>query len=231
MSKAVVRTLLRAGAGVVAALCCLAPGQVAAADLPEPVPVPPLPAIDPSGVGAGSAPLVPVPPGCAAPGREQAVFVGTLEARDATTARFAIERVRSGSVDGFALDGRIDVYFGDEVRFLGEGTSYIVGAGIDVERRALVSTVREPAPLFGGSEVAGITTGASECPTIDDPMRTLHVDGSDVESGVLAPLRGNGGMVLRAILQPLGAALLVLLGLVAVKHLLFALGRSLRDLR
>jgi hypothetical protein len=32
------------------------------------------------------------------------------------------------------------------------------------------------------------------------------------------------------ILAPVGAALLVLLGLVVVKHLFFALGRSLRDL-
>lgn len=231
MSTAGSRALLRFGAVVVAAVCCFAPGHAAAGDLPEPVPVPPLPAIDPTAVSAGSDRLVSVPPGCASPGREQAVFIGTLEMRDATTARFAVERVRAGSVEGFALDGRIDVYFGDEVRFLGEGTTYIVGAGIDVDRRALVSTVRESAPLFGGSEVAGITTGAGDCPTFDDPVRTLNIDGSDVESGVFAPLRGNGGMVLRAILQPLGAALLILLGLVAVKHLLFALGRSLRDLR
>jgi hypothetical protein len=33
------------------------------------------------------------------------------------------------------------------------------------------------------------------------------------------------------VLQPLGAALLVMLGLVAMKHLVFALGRTLRDLR
>ena len=228
--KVVARAVLH-GAVLVAATCALAPASASAGDLPDPVPVPPLPAIDQAAATAGSEPLVPIPAGCAAPEREHAVFVGTLELRDASTARFAIERLRAGSVDGFALDGRIDVYYGDEVRYLTDGATYIVGVGIDPERRALVSTVREPAPLFGGSEVAGVTAGAGECPTIDDPVRTIHVDGSAVESGVLAPLRGNGGMVARAILQPVGVAVLILLGLVAVKHLLFALGRSLRDLR
>lgn len=208
----------------------LAPLSAAAGDLPDPVPVPALPSIDAT-TGAASERLIPVPAGCAAPSVEQAVFVGTLVVRDATTARFTVDRVRSGTIDGFSLGGRIDVYYGDEVRFLVEGAQYIVGAGVDVDRRALVSTVREPAPIFGGNEVAGVNSSEVACPSIDDPVRTLNIDGSDVESGVLTPLSGKGSMLLRAVLQPLGAALLVLLGLVAMKHLVFALGRTLRDLR
>jgi hypothetical protein len=58
----------------------------------------------------------------------------------------------------------------------------------------------------------------------------LLLDGTSVESGVLTPLRDAERQMLRAVLAPVGVAFLVLLGLVAVKHLFFALGRSLRDL-
>ncbi len=237
VNRSVALLLLRRLAVVLSgsvAVLGLAPLSVAAGDLPDPVPVPVLPAIDTTSGGAsGGAPtrIIPLPAGCAAPPIEQAVFVGTLALRDATTARFTVDRLRSGSLEGFALGGQVDVVFGDEVRFLVDGAQYIVGTGIDVERRALVSTVREPAPIFGGSEVAGVNASEVTCPTIDDPVRTLNIDGSDVESGVLAPLDGKGWMVLRAVLQPLGAALLVVLGLVVMKHLMFALGRTLRDLR
>jgi hypothetical protein len=237
VNRSVVLPLLRrlavAASGLVAALG-VAPSTVAAGDLPDPVPVPVLPAIDAASGGAsGGTPtrIIPLPAGCAAPPIEQAVFVGTLALRDATTARFTVDRLRSGSLEGFALGGQVDVVFGDEVRFLVDGAQYIVGAGIDVDRRALVSTVREPTPIFGGSEVAGVNSSEVACPTIDDPVRTLNIDGSDVESGVLAPLDGKSWMLLRAVLQPLGAALLVVLGLVVMKHLVFALGRTLRDLR
>jgi hypothetical protein len=50
---------------------------------------------------------------------------------------------RDAAIEGFALGGQVDVYFGDEVRFLVDEAQYIVGTGIDVERRALVSTVRD----------------------------------------------------------------------------------------
>lgn len=237
VSRSVALPLLRrlavVASGMVAVLG-LAPPLVAAGDLPDPVPVPVLPAIDTTSGGASggvATRIIPLPAGCAAPPIEQAVFVGTLALRDATTARFTVDRLRSGSLEGFALGGQVDIVFGDEVRFLVDGAQYIVGTGIDAEQRALVSTVREPAPIFGGSEVVGVNSSEVACPTIDDPVRTLNIDGSDVESGVLAPLDGKGWMLLRAVLQPLGAALLVVLGLVVMKHLVFALGRALRDLR
>ena len=229
VALSLLRRLAVAASGMVAVLG-LAPLSAAAGDLPDPVPVPVLPAIDAT-TDAASSRIIPLPAGCAAPPIEQSVFVGTLALRDATTARFTVDRLRSGSLEGFALGGQVDVYFGDEVRFLVDGAQYIVGTGVDVDRRALVSTVREPAPIFGGSEVAGVNSSEVACPTIDDPVRTLNIDGSDVESGVLAPLSGKTWMVLRAVLQPLGAALLVVVGLVALKHLVFALGRTLRDLR
>ena len=192
------------------------------------VPVPSLPPI--AAPDAVSTRLVPVPAGCAAPPVEQVVFVGTLVLADAATARFTVDSVRSGSTAGFEVGGLIDVRYGDEVRFLDTDTAYIVGAGIDPATQVLSSAVRAPSPLFGGNEIAGIDDSDVDCPRLGDPVRTLLADGSSVESGVLTPLRDAKGDILRAILQPVGVAFLVLLGLVAVKHLVFALGRSLRDL-
>lgn len=196
--------------------------------LPEPVPVPSLPPIeDPAAV---SARLIPVPAGCAVPAPEQVVFVGTMVVHDAATARFAIEQVRAGSVEGYAKGGLVDVRYGDEVRFLDVDQQYIVGAGTEAATPGLVSSVRGPAPLFGGNEVAGLDNSDVACPRVENPVRTLLADGTSVESGVLTPLKDARTEVVRAVAEPVAVAFVVLLGLVAVKHLVFALGRSLRDL-
>lgn len=225
MRSARVRALL---AGAVAVAAVAAPRVALAEDLPDPLPVPSLPPIDDP--AAVSSRLVPVPAGCAAPAIEQVVFIGTMVLNDATTARFAIDSVRSGSVDGFAVGGLIDVRYGDEVRFLDRDEVYIVGAAVDPELGVLASAVREPAPLFGGNEIAGVDDSDVDCPQVESPVRTLRADATNVESGVLSPLADAKGDLVRAVLQPVGVAFLVLLGLVIVKHLLFALGRSLRDL-
>lgn len=204
------------------------PAVAFAGDLPEPVPVPSLPPIEEP--ETESARLVPVPSGCLAPEVEQTVFIGKLLIADAVTGRYEVEQVPSGSIEGFSVQQMIDVRYGDEVRFLHVGQRYIVGAGIDPDLGVLASTVRAPAPLFGGNEVAGVDDGDVDCPSIGSPIRTVLVDGSSVETGVLTPLQDAEKKILRAILAPVGVAFAVLLGLVIVKHLLFALGRSLRDL-
>ncbi len=207
-------------------------GSAAAGSLPEPVPVPvPVPTLPPiEDQGAESSRLIPVPAGCTAPAVEQVVFIGKMIINDAVTGRFEVEQVLSGSIEGFSVAGMIDVRYGDEVRFLAVGQRYIVGAAVDSEVRVLASTVRAPAPLFGGNEIAGADDADVDCPRVDTPVRTLLLDGSSVETGVITPLKDADKRILRAILAPVGAAFLVLLGLVIVKHLFFALGRSLRDL-
>ncbi len=196
--------------------------------LPEPVPVPPLPPIaEPDAV---SARLVPVPPGCATPEPAHVVFVGTLVANDSQTGRFEVDQVRAGSLEGMSVGGLVDVRYGSEVRFLDLDGQYIVGARVDPDARVLRSTVREPAPLFGGNEIVGLDSADLQCPRLEDPVRTLTLDATSVESGVLTPLKEARTEMVRAVLEPAGVALLVLLGLVVVKHLFFALGRSLRDL-
>ena len=196
----------------------------------ELAPVEPIPSLPPiEDPNALSSPLVPIPAGCPTPREEQAVFVGTLVVHDEATARFVVGRVRSGTLAGFTVAGLVDVRYGDEARFLDAGTTYLVGAGIDERTGLLSSTVRAPAPLFGGNEVAGVSATDLVCPTIDDPVRTLLLDGTNVESGVATPIIDAKREVLRAILQPIGVALLVVIGLASLKLLVFAAGRSIRD--
>jgi hypothetical protein len=92
-----------------------------------------------------------------------------------------------------------------------------------------VSTVREPLPLFGGDAVVGINQSDVQCVAESQPVRTLLPDGSAVDTGVLAPLRGNSASLAGAVARPVAIAFAILLGLVLLKHLVFAIGRSLRD--
>lgn len=238
---------------VVAGLACVVPATAAPPDDTGPVDSVPdessetIPADDIDDVGPAtppifgapplipgqqvvSAPLIPVPAGCAAPDPARVVFVGTLLMADTTTGRFAIERVLAGSPDGYAAGRIIDVRYGIDARFLEPDNRYIVGAGVQRNTGVLISKVREDAPLFGGDAVIGLDDTDVECPRLEDPMRTLLADGTSVDSGVFTPLQKAKGAMLWAILRPLGVAFLVLLGLVVLKHLLFAMGRSVRDL-
>lgn len=187
--------------------------------------------LDPSnGLPAAQGPLVVPPAGCVSPAPPVAVFEGEIVAAVRDTARFQVRRVLAGSLQGYQVGDLVDVRYGDETRFLSIGSQYVVGAGASAEDGALVSTVREPAPLFGGDAVVGADDSDVDCPLIDEPVRTLLPDGSSVDTSVLSPLRGNESSLAGAVLRPLGIAFAVLLALVIVKHLLFAMGRALRDL-
>jgi hypothetical protein len=230
--------------GLVAGWCAIGvllslPSAVQAGTTVPPTTVPPAGgpptastvAVDPStGLPVAQGPLVVLPAGCVAPAPPVAVFEGVITDAVATTARFQVTRLLAGSLEGYRFGDLVDVRFGDETRFLDVGTAYVVGAGASAVDGALVSTVREAAPLFGGDAVVGLNDNDVDCPTLDDPVRTLLSGGASVDTGVLAPLRGNTKSLFGAVLRPIGIALLVLLGLVLVKHLLFATGRALRDL-
>ncbi len=177
-----------------------------------------------------SGPLIPVPPGCSAPAPAVAVFIGVMTARDPTTVRFQIESVRAGSVDGYARGRLIDVRYGNDARFLTSNTRYIVGVGFDDAAGVLFSKVRQPAPLFGGDAVIGLDDGDVVCPRVEDPVRTLTAPGLPVDSGLFAPLQRAKVSIISALLRPLAVGFLILVGLVLLKTLIFAGGRSLRDL-
>ncbi len=173
-----------------------------------------------------NAPLVIVPAGCVAPAPARAVFVGTLVDSVPNTARFSVDQVRAGSLDGFAVGGQVDVDYDDETRFLDIGETYLVGVGIDPVTDRLSSKVREPAPLFGGNDVIGVDDTDVLCPEIGDPIRTVFPDGSSVETGVFSPLAENRSEVVRALALPAVVAFAILLGLAALKAAIAGIGRG-----
>jgi hypothetical protein len=187
--------------------------------------VPP-PIVDPLVV---SSPLVVVPADCVAPQAPTAVFLGTLAAADLTTARFAVEQIRAGSLDGYAVNTIVDVRYDDDIRFLRNGQQYLVGAARDPISGVLRSKVRVPAPLFGGDAVIGINDTDVRCPRVEDGVTTLLADGTGVDTGVLAPLKTAKRSLLRAIFKPLALAFGLLVMLAAMKLLIFAMVRAVRE--
>jgi energy-converting hydrogenase Eha subunit E len=168
---------------------------------------------------AGPVPLVPVPAGCPAPQAADVVFVGTMTGKDdiTQTVRFRIDQLRAGSAGPWAMDGQIDIRYGEDYRFLVEGAQYLVGAGLDPAYGALSSTVRPAEPTFGGNDVIGVDDTAVVCPVIDDPIRTLNVDGTSVDSGVLSLLFDDRRLLLATIAVPTALALAALLALVVLR--------------
>ena len=179
-------------------------------------------------VAVPSAPLLAVPPGCAVPPAPATVFVGTVIARDASTARFHVDQVRAGSTARWEVSSQIDVRYGNEARFLGVNEQYLVGAAPDATTALLSSKVAERTPLFGGSSVIGLNESGTDCPLVEDGVRTLHVDGTSIDSGVFSSLRNSKGELVDAVLRPVAWAFLILLTLVAMKHLLFGFVRGMR---
>ena len=190
--------------------------------------------VDPSSTTLPPAlgPLVVIPAGCVTPEPALAVFSGTILAVDdpahPTTARFQVDRVLAGDLQGYLIAGATDVRYGSEARFLTVGSEYIVGVRPDAGTGVLASAVREEAPLFGGDAVIGANDSDTDCPRVQDPARTIFPDGTSVDTAVLAPLKGHGSELMGALLKPLAIALLVLIVLVLLKHLAFAIGRDLR---
>jgi len=226
--------------GAVGVLLAVAPAS-AGTDTTEPLPddtapgstiaVPDIAPPADGGLPAANGPLVPVPAGCAAPAPAVFVFVGRISAVSATAARFEVDRVLAGSAEDWQVAaGLVDVVYGDDQRFLDVGADYVVGAAADPAIGGLRSAVRAPEPMFGGDAVIGMNDSDVECPVLEDPVRTLRLDGVAVDSGVLTPLDGQGPRLARAVLLPLGVAFVILVALVLLKQTVFAVGRSLRDL-
>jgi len=179
-------------------------------------------------LAAAPPPLVPVPAECAAPVPAVVVFRGTVLESVNTTTRFRIERILHGDAGGRSAGSIVDVRYGDETRFLEPGADYVVGAGSDASSGALYSAVAEPAPSFGGDAVVGLDDSTVDCPRLEDPVRTLHADGTRIDTGVLSPLSGSGRDLVLAVLWPLAGAFLVLLAVVAVKQAVAAIVSSAR---
>ncbi len=151
------------------------------------------------------------------------MFVGLMLAKDARTARFRLEQVRAGSAVGYAVTDLIDVRFDDDVRFLTSNEEYLVGAAPLDGNLVLASKVRDAKPLFGGNAVIGINNNTVECPTVDDPVRTLRVDGTPIDSGVFRGLKGAKRDLLLAVVIPVVWAFLIVMVLVLFRWILMAM--------
>ena len=160
-------------------------------------------------------------------------FVGTAVAKDFEKVRFEIVQLRAGSITGYSIDGLVDVLYFDDAKFVDLDVDYLVGARFDPGFGVLVSTVRPAEPLFGGNDVIGLNDTDVECPTIDDPVRTVLPDGTSVDSGVISPLLDDKKTLLATLGVPTAIAFAALIGLVFLRkgwHLflkgIFELGRA-----
>jgi hypothetical protein len=147
--------------------------------------------------------------------------------------RFQIDEVRAGNAAPFAVDGVIDVRYGPDSKYLEIDEQYLVSAAVDPDLGQLASKVSPATPLFGGNDVIGVEDSAVDCPTLDDPVQTLHVDGTPVESGVVTPMFQDTKVLLATLGVPLVIVFAVLIGLVILRILwrwamsgVFALGRA-----
>jgi hypothetical protein len=206
--------------GAVALWSAIGAGLVSAApppDDPPPVTLPPENAPPEPGVQPDS--LIPVPVGCPVPDPAAVVFTGTMIGKDDVTrvVRFRIDQVRAGSAEPWAVNGLIDVRYGPDYRFLSEGDQYLVGVGLDPVYGVPASTVRPPEPTFGGNDVVGVDDLAVDCPTLDDPVRTLQVDGTSIDSGVLSLMTEDRRLLLATLAVPTMIVFAVLLALVVLR--------------
>jgi len=214
-------------------------GLAAAVVVPAPAAAgtePPVPPPDQEFVTDPSA-LIQIPVGCPAPDPADVAFVGTVLAKDEFvekgTVRYQIDQVRSGNASPFSLDGVIDVRYGPDSQYLDIGEQYLVSAAVDASIGTLASKVSPDAPLFGGDAVVGLEDTEVVCPIVDDPVNTINLDGSPVETGLFSPLLADKGVLLATILVPAAIVGAVLIGLVLLRRLfdvgfrgIFALGRA-----
>lgn len=171
-------------------------------------------------------PLVPVPVGCTAPLMPHIVFIGTVTDRDYRSVRFEIETIRSGVAAPFAMGNQIDVRFGLDTQYLDDGERYLVAAVVDPDLGLLVSRVTDKIENFGGDEVIGVSETDVDCPLFEDPMRTLHVDGTPIEGNLLQPMLDSKVRILGALVIPFAVAVGVVFLLAMFRLSLAGLYRS-----
>jgi hypothetical protein len=167
-----------------------------------------------------------VPAGCDQPITPAATFLGVVVTRDdqfapdARSARFKVSKLEQGSLDGYELNGLVDVDFGTDYRYLTIGEAYLVTTEIDAETQRLSSRAKPEAPLFGGDQVVGINDRSDDlvCPEIVDPIITVYPSGQTIDTGVFTPLFAAKRSALERIVRPVVIALAVLALLVFIKR-------------
>ena len=151
-----------------------------------------------------------VPEGCPLAPVAQAVFVGIIAALDPVAAVFTVTQVRAGTLDGYINANSVEVRYGRDVKYLEKNQTYIVGVALDSVTSKLSSTIRDSNELFGGAEVVGSNV---RCPKFEAAARTLHDDGTSIDSGLFITVFDQPVRLLAALVLP---TLLVFLGLLAL---------------
>lgn len=174
-------------------------------------------------------PLIPVPVGCKAPRMPHIVFIGSVVERDYRTIRFEIEQIRNGRGAPFASGNLIDVRYGLDAQYLHDDERYLVSAVVDPDLGLLVSRASDPIEHFGGDEVIGVSETDVDCPVYENPLRTLHIDGTPIEVNMLRPFLDAKVRILGALLIPFAVALGVVFLLAMFRLSLAALYHSVVD--
>ena len=174
----------------------------------------------------GRQPLVDVPVGCPIQPLPDVVFVGTAVDSDYRTVRFRVDQVRAGDIGQFASQGLVDVRYGIDAKYLDDGDQFLIGALYDSTIQSLRSRVKPESQTFGGDEIIGATESELVCKPVADPMRTMHTDGSSIDSGVLSPFFGNRDGLLRSLLVPIAVVCLAVFALAAFRWFLTGIGRG-----
>lgn len=169
-----------------------------------------------------SAPLIQIPSGCPTPDVAMVIFVGQLVIKDRHTARYQVIQVRAGNADSYTVSRLIDIRYDNETQYLNVGDRFLVGAKQGDGGR-LVSKVQATDLLFGGNAVIGLSDKNQDCPVLDDQIRTLHTDGTDVETSLFAGLSGSKKSIVLAFGRPLLVVFAVILALVLLRWLFTAI--------
>jgi len=174
-------------------------------------------------------PLVPVPVGCTAPPLPHIVFVGKVVDHDFRSVRFRIEQIRAGQAAPFASDDKIDIRYGLDAQYLRDGERYLVSAPVDEDLGLLVSRVTPIVENFGGDEVIGVSESDVNCPAFENPVKTLHLDGTPVEANKLKPFFDSKVRLLGAVVVPIAVAMGVIFLLATFRLSIAGLYHSVVD--
>ena len=131
--------------------------------------------------------------------------MGKVEKVSATSVSFSIQKTISGDASAYvSSDGRVEVQYGTDGKFLDTGSVYVVGAVTDPFSPILVSKVRAEIATLNGA--VGQTNTGDACPAFEDAVITLHEDGTSVDTGVLRPLMKHKLLIALVLLASLAIA-------------------------
>lgn len=168
-----------------------------------------------------------IPEGCFAQTIPQVVFVGRVEKVSDASVSFSIQKTISGDASAYVSgDGRVEIQYGTDGKFLDTGSVYIVGAVTDPFSPILVSKVRPETTTLGGAIVQ--TNTGDACPTFEDAVITLREDGSSVNTGVLRPLMKNKLLIVLVLIASVAIAFGGLATVVIMQRTKRGIARTMR---